>query len=68
MLTAKLKVKMDAQRKQQAAAKRKVSNALEARSEDRKPEPKAIAVVASKVSDKKVAKSKSGKTKSRKKG
>jgi len=68
MLTAKLKVKMDAQRKQQAAAKRKVSNALEARSEDRKPEPKAAAVVTSKVSDKKVAKSKSGKTKSRKKG
>jgi deoxyribonuclease-4 len=42
MLTAKLKVKMDAQRKQQASAKRKIANALEARDEDRKPEPKAV--------------------------
>jgi hypothetical protein len=42
MLTAKLKVKMDAQRKLQAAAKKKISNALEARDEDRKPEPKAV--------------------------
>jgi deoxyribonuclease-4 len=42
MLTAKLKVKMDAQRKQQAAAKKKIANALEARDEDRKPEHKAI--------------------------
>jgi len=42
MLTAKLKVKMDAQRKQQASAKRKIANALEARDEDRKPEPKTV--------------------------
>lgn len=42
MLTAKLKVKMDAQRKQQASAKRKIASALEARDEDRKPEPKAV--------------------------
>jgi deoxyribonuclease-4 len=42
MLTAKLKVKMDAQRKQQASAKKKIANALEARDEDRKPEPKAV--------------------------
>jgi hypothetical protein len=42
MLTAKLKVKMDAQRKQQANAKKKIANALEARDEDRKPEPKAV--------------------------
>lgn len=44
MLTAKLKVKMDAQRKQQASAKRKIANALEARDDDRKPEPKAVVV------------------------
>ena len=42
MLTAKLKVKMDAQRKQQASAKRKIANALEARDDDRKPEPKVV--------------------------
>jgi len=42
MLTAKLKVKMDAQRKQQASAKRKIANALESRDEDRKPAPKAV--------------------------
>jgi deoxyribonuclease IV len=42
MLTAKLKVKMDAQRKQQASAKRKIAVALEARDEDRKPEPKVV--------------------------
>src|SRR5208282_139971 len=42
MLTAKLKVKMDAQRKQHASAKRKIASALEARDEDRKPEPKAV--------------------------
>jgi deoxyribonuclease-4 len=42
MLTAKLKVKMDAQRKQQASAKKRLANALEARAEDRKPEPKAV--------------------------
>ncbi len=42
MLTAKLKVKMDAQRRQQASAKKKIANALEARDEDRKPEPKAV--------------------------
>jgi len=44
MLTAKLKVKMDAQRKQQASAKRKIANALEARDDDRKPEPKTVVV------------------------
>jgi deoxyribonuclease-4 len=42
MLTAKLKVKMDAQRKQQASARKKIANALEARDEDKKPEPKAV--------------------------
>jgi deoxyribonuclease-4 len=42
MLTAKLKVKMDEQRKQQASAKRRIASALEARDEDRKPEPKVI--------------------------
>jgi hypothetical protein len=42
MLTAKLKVKMDAQRKQQASAKKKIANALEARDDDKKPEPKAV--------------------------
>jgi deoxyribonuclease IV len=42
MLTAKLKVKMDAQRKQQASARKKIANALEARDDDRKPEPKAV--------------------------
>jgi deoxyribonuclease IV len=42
MLTVKLKIKMDAQRKQQASAKKKVENALEARDDDRKPEPKAV--------------------------
>jgi len=42
MLTAKLKIKMDAQRKQQASAKKKIANELEARDDDRKPEPKAV--------------------------
>ena len=42
MLTAKLKVKMDAQRKQQASAKKKIANELDARDEERKPEPKAV--------------------------
>ena len=42
MLTAKLKVKMDAQRKQQASAKKKIANELDARDEDKKPEPKAV--------------------------
>src|SRR5277367_6914387 len=42
MLTAKLKVKMDAQRKQQASARKRIANALEARDDDRKPEPKAV--------------------------
>jgi deoxyribonuclease-4 len=70
MLTAKLKVKMDAQRKQQASAKKKIARALEARDEDRKPEAK----VSAKVLEKKVSskapsgKTKSAKTKSRKKG
>ena len=59
MLTAKLKVKMDAQRKQQASAKKKIANALEARDEDRKPEPtvvvtapfrKPVAILAAKTS------------------
>jgi endonuclease IV len=70
MLTAKLKVKMDAQRKQQASAKKKIANALEARDEDRKPEPKLMAKVASTVVEKKKAsvKSQSAKRKSRKKG
>ena len=70
MLTAKLKVKMDAQRKQQASAKKKIANALEARDEDRKPEPKLMAKVASTVVAKKKAsvKSQSTKRKSRKKG
>jgi deoxyribonuclease IV len=70
MLTAKLKVKMDAQRKQQASAKKKIANALEARDEDRKPEPKLTAKVASTVLEKKKAsvKSQSAKRKFRKKG
>jgi deoxyribonuclease IV len=70
MLTAKLKVKMDAQRKQQASAKKKTANALEARAEDRKPEPRLMAKVASTVVEKKKAavKSQSAKRKSRKKG
>lgn len=70
MLTAKLKVKMDAQRKQQASAKKKIANALEARDEDRKPEPKLTAKVASTVAEKKKASAKpaSSKRKSRKKG
>ncbi|HZC65473.1 MAG TPA: deoxyribonuclease IV [Candidatus Dormibacteraeota bacterium] len=70
MLTAKLKVKMDAQRKQQASAKKKIANALEARDEDRKPEPKLAAKVASSVVAKKKAsaKSQSPRRKSRKKG
>jgi len=70
MLTAKLKVKMDAQRKQQASAKKKIANALEARDEDRKPEPKLMAKVASTVVEKKkvAVKSQSAKRKSRKKG
>jgi deoxyribonuclease-4 len=70
MLTAKLKVKMDAQRKQQTSAKKKIASALEARAEDRKPEPKLIAKVASTVVEKKKAsvKSQSTKRKSRKKG
>jgi deoxyribonuclease IV len=70
MLTAKLKVKMDAQRKQQASAKKKIANALEARDEDRKPEPKLTAKVASTVVERKKAlvKSQSTKRKSRKKG
>ncbi len=66
MLTAKLKVKMDAQRKQQASAKRKIASALEARDEDRKPEPKASAKISAKtkVSSKVVAsKSKTRKSK-----
>jgi deoxyribonuclease IV len=70
MLTAKLKVKMDAQRKQQASAKKKIANALEARDEDRKPEPKLTAKVASTVVERRKAlvKSQSTKRKSRKKG
>lgn len=70
MLTAKLKVKMDAQRKQQASAKKKIANALEARDEDRKPELKLTAKVASTVVEIKKAsvKSHSTKRKSRKKG
>ena len=70
MLTAKLKVKMDAQRKQQASAKKKIANALEARDEDRKPEPKLSARVASTVVEKKKAsvKAQSTKRKPRKKG
>jgi deoxyribonuclease IV len=70
MLTAKLKIKMDAQRKQQASAKKKMANALEARDEDRKPEPKLTAKVASTGVEKKKAlvKSQSVKRKSRKKG
>jgi deoxyribonuclease IV len=70
MLTAKLKVKMDAQRKQQASAKKKIANALEARDEDRKPEPKLTAKVASTVAEKKkaFAKPASAQRNSRKKG
>jgi deoxyribonuclease IV len=70
MLTAKLKLKMDAQRKQQASAKKKIANALEARDEDRKPEPQLIAKVASTVVEKIKAsvKPQSAKRKSRKKG
>jgi deoxyribonuclease-4 len=70
MLTAKLKVKMDAQRKQQASAKKKIANALEARDEDRKPELKLTAKVASTVVEKKKAsvKSQSTNRKSPKKG
>jgi deoxyribonuclease-4 len=70
MLTAKLKVKMDAQRKQQASAKKKLANALESRDEDRKPEPKLTEKMASTVVEKKKAlvKSQSTKRKSRKKG